>query len=121
MMVIDGVKSGMGEVERAHSSMNAAFGALTSRSGVPVATHDVTLARAYVGDAHASIAIVAGTDGPHDAAIAAREMLPRLERAIAILDQLGQAHDHRLVQPLLDELGIAMDHAEAALAAVGWE
>jgi hypothetical protein len=48
-------------------------------------------------------------------------VLPRLDHALALLDALELAPDVAHVQPLLDELGIAMDHVETLLAAVGWD
>lgn len=117
------VQPGMAYIEAAHASVNAAFNAIAvdRAPAAPPAPKDVDLARDYVTEARQAIIGLAGHDGPDDAALAARAVLPRLDRAMAILDELGQSRDPLLVQPLLDELGIAMDHAEAALGAVGWD
>ncbi len=115
------VQPKMAHIEAAHASVNAAFNALAMDRTTAALPRDVKLARGYVGEARLALTELAGHDGQDDAAAAARAVLPRLDRAMAILDELGQSHDPRLVQPLLDELGIAMDHAEAALGAVGWD
>ncbi len=121
-IAVSPVQPKMAYIEAAHASVNAAFNAIAmDRTSAPPTAKDVELARDYVTEARQAIVDLAGHDGPDDAALAARAVMPRLDRAMAILDELGQSHDPRLVQPLLDELGIAMDHAEAALGAVGWD
>lgn len=108
----------MWNVERAHAALNAAYNSLADDTGrVPLVT-DIGLAQQYVREARTELA---GHDGPTDASVAARAVLPRIEHALQLLDALGMSRDPRNVAPLLDELGGAMDHVEAALAAVGWD
>ena len=111
----------MGNVERAHSAMNAAYNTLavdTTRDTIP---ENVNLARGYLSEARGELVPGAGHEGPCEAAVAARAVLPRIERAFQLLDALGASRDPHHVAPLLDEIGIAMDHVEAALAAIGWD
>ena len=111
----------MGGFERAHGALNAAYNALAvDRDKDPIAP-DVRLARGYVTEAQRELAPATGHDGAEDALAAARAVLPRLDRALQLLDELAVTQDIMHVTPLLDELGIAMDHVEQALAAVGWD
>lgn len=110
----------MAGVERAHASLNAAFNAIAMDRDVDPIAPDVELARGYIAEARGFLQPGGGHDGHDDAATAARAVLPRLERALQLLDELAVAGDPVHVTPLLDELGIAMDHVETALAAVGW-
>ena len=95
----------MGGFERAHGAMNAAYNALALDRDKDALDPDVRLARGYLQEAHTELTPIAGHDGADAALVAARAVLPRLEHAMK----------------LLDELGIAMDHVEEALAAVGWD
>lgn len=111
----------MARIEQVHATLNAAYNAIAmDRETDPVA-RDVVLARGYVSEARATLVPAGGSDGQEDAAVAARTVLPRLDRALQLLDELEVSKDPAHVAPLLDELGIAMDHVEQALAAVGWE
>jgi hypothetical protein len=104
----------MGHVERAHAATNSAYNALSDAS-------DLTLARSYVTEARGELAPLAGHDGPDDAGAAARAVLPRLDRALTLLDSIGAARDQQHLVPLLDQLGQAMDSLESVLAGVGWD
>ncbi len=108
-------------VERAHGALNAAYNALAVDRDVDPLLPDVRLARGYVTEAQRELTPTAGHDGADDALAAARAVLPRLEHALQLLDELAVTQDAVHVTPLLDELGIAMDHVEQALAAVGWD
>lgn len=105
-------------VDRAHAALNAAYNALAVDRDATTLPRDVGLAQRYVREAHDALT---GSDGPSDASAASRAVLPRLEHALQLLDALGTSHDPRNVAPLLDEIGLAMDHVESALAAVGWD
>ncbi|MCB0880048.1 MAG: hypothetical protein KDC46_13840 [Thermoleophilia bacterium] len=111
----------MGGFERAHGAMNAAYNALALDRDKDALDPDVRLARGYLQEAHTELTPIAGHDGADAALVAARAVLPRLEHAMKLLDELAVTKDALHVTPLLDELGIAMDHVEEALAAVGWD
>lgn len=113
-------------VEKAHAAINAAFNALAADEAPRELQSSVLLARGYVGEARTALATVptdggAGHDGPDDASAAARAVLPRLDHALVLLEALGVAPDPANVAPLLDELGLAMDHVEETLVAAGWD
>lgn len=105
----------MGNVERAHGALNAAWNAISP--GQP----RLDLARDYLAEASEALAVGGGHDGPEDALVAARLMLPRVTRASRLLDELGVAPTPVQLQAVLDEVGVAMEHAEEALGAVGWD
>jgi hypothetical protein len=109
----------MGGVERAHGAINAAYNALATDGEQTRVPQDARLARDYVEEACTELRPAGGHDGADAATAAARAVLPRLERALQLLEELMVAPDTAHVAPLLDELGIAMDHVEQALAAVG--
>jgi hypothetical protein len=109
----------MAGVERAHGALNAAFNALATEGETTRMPHDVRLAKGYVQEAVTELHPAAGHDGADAALAAARAVLPRLERALQLLDELMVTTDPAHLAPLLDEIGIAMDHVEQALAAVG--
>lgn len=111
----------LSRVETAHGSINAAYNALAlDRTRDPLDA-DVKLARGYLNDARTHLTPGEGHDGQDDALAAARAVMPRLDRAMQLLDELEVSKDPAHVAPLLDELGIAMDHVEQTLAAVGRE
>jgi hypothetical protein len=111
----------MGRVERAHASLNAAYNAIATDRVPETLVRDCGFARDYLAEAHRELQPGSGHDGPDGAAAAARSVLPRLERALQLLDELQTTSDVQHVAPLLDELGIAMDHVEQVLGAVGWD
>ncbi len=111
----------MAHVEQAHAALNAAYNAVAVDRRPATLVRDTNLARGYVHEARIALTPTTGHDGRDEAAKAARAVLPRLERALQMLDVLAATRDPLHVEPLLDELGIAMDHVEAALAAVGWD
>ena len=121
-MQIDTIdRTGLGRLEAARDSMNAAYNALALDRQTDPLTRDVALARGYMCEARDAVAPLGGSDGLDDATFAARGVLPRLEHALQLLDAMGVAPDPLHVAPLLDELGFAMDHVEQALAGAGWE
>jgi hypothetical protein len=123
-MQIDALTPGaitMGGIERAHASLNAAYNAIATDRLPETLVRDCGLARDYVTEARQELQPASGHDGPDGALAAARAVLPRLERALQLLDELQTTHDVEHVAPLLDELGIAMDHVEQALGSVGWD
>jgi hypothetical protein len=119
---ITAIPAGMGNIERAHSALNGAYNALALGRAAGRATAPAIIdARDWLAEVHEQLTPLAGHDGPDDAAAAARAILPRLDRMRALLEGLGATDDAAHVDALLQEIGVAMDHAEAALAAVGWE
>ncbi len=109
----------MGSIERVQGSLNAAYNALALDRDTDALVPDVRLARDYVNEARGELDPGAGHDGADAAATAARFVLPRLDHALKLLDELEVTADPAHVAPLLDELGIAMDHVEQALAGAG--
>lgn len=109
-----GANAAIGRLAVARDAMNAAYNAMA-------AAPNLELARGYVREAREAVRAVTGTEARDDAAAAARAVLPRIDHATQLLDGLGVNPDPVHVAPLLDELGLAMDHIEQALAAVGWE
>lgn len=117
-----GRRVGYGWLEEAHAGLNAAYNALAVDLLEERLAADAALARDYVAEARAALAGgLAGQRPAGEAAAAARAVLPRLERALMLLDRLCAAPDPLHVAPVLDELGLAMDHVERALGAVGWD
>ena len=110
----------MAHIERAHASINAAYDAIALDRETDDLATDVPMARRYLTQARTELEPM-GHEALDDASRAARAMLPRLDHALALLEALGTANDPDHVRPFLDELGIAMDQAEAALAGVGWD
>lgn len=112
----------IGDVSRAHESLNAAYAAIaTDRVPEKIPT-DVSLARGYVHEARGFLTNGAGGQAGRDAArAAARDVLPRLDHALQLLDLLAASRDQQHVDPLLDALGAAMDRVEAVLAGAGWD
>jgi hypothetical protein len=112
----------MAHVERAHSSLNAAYNAVTAHDQpVPSGPGVIQLAREYVDEARRELHLDDGHAGNDVARTAARAVLPRLERALQLLGRLEVERDAAHLTPLLDEIGAAMDHVEEALVAVGWD
>ena len=111
----------MGDVSRAHESLNAAYAAIATDRVPDRLPEDVVLARGYVREATQAIATAGGNDGLTDAMHASRAVLPRLERALMLLDALGMTPDPAHVATLLDEIGTAMTHVEEVLAGAGWD
>lgn len=65
---------------------------------------------------------VSGHDGRDDAALAAREVLPRLSRIALLVDALHvRTIDQHDVDLLLLDLGAAMDRIERVLNAAGFD
>ena len=122
-MLIEAIRpvTSMWNIDRAHDSINAAYNAIAVDRRPATLVHDVGLARGYLHEARAEVAPAAGHDGPDDATRAARAVLPRLDHALVLLDALEAFPDAQHIEPLLNELWIAMDHVEDALAAVGWD
>ena len=113
---------GLGHLESARDAMNAAYNAIAlNRGTVGELAAGVPLAREYVSEARDTVAAAEGHEAVDDAHRAAREVLPRLEHAVQLLDALGIQPDPEHVTPLLDEIGIAMDRVEAVLAGAGWD
>jgi len=112
----------MANVARAHEAMNAAYNALALDRDTDSLVNDVELARTYVSQAKTELgAPGAGHEALDAARVAARAVLPRLDHALVLLNALAVTPDPLHVAPLLDELGIAMDHVETALAGAGWD
>ena len=112
---------GLAGLQAAHGSMNAAYNALAMDRDKDPIGQDIDLARGYVREATQAIATAGGNDGLTDAMHASRAVLPRLERALMLLDALGMTPDPAHVATLLDEIGTAMTHVEEVLAGAGWD
>lgn len=108
-------------VEATHSALNAAFNALALDRESDDLSTDTALARGYVSEARTYLVAGHGNDGQDDALTAARFILPRLDRALQLLDELEVTKDAMHITPLLDEIGIAMDHVEQTLTAAGYD
>lgn len=111
----------MGDVARAHESLNAAFVAIAADRIPQTVAQDALLARGYVHEARAHLYAGTGHAASDAARAAARAVLPRLDHALRLLDLLATTRDETHIQPLLDELGTAMDRVERALAGAGWD
>jgi len=112
----------MGDVSRAHESLNAAYAAIATDRVPDRLPEDVVLARGYVREARGFLTVGAGGQAGRDAArVAARDVLPRLDHALMLLDLLDTTRDQQHVDPLLDEIGAAMDRVESVLAGAGWD
>ena len=105
----------LGSVERARDALNAAW------NSIEPGQVRLDLARDYLVEANRELSLGGGHDGADDAIVAARLMLPRVTRATRLLDELGVAPTPLQLQAVLDELGLAMAHAEEALGAAGWD
>ncbi len=111
----------MGDMARAHESLNAAYTAIAADRIPQTLTQDARLARGYVHEARAHLYAGTGHAATDGARAAARAVLPRLEHALKLLTLITTTRDQAHVQPLLDELGAAMDRVELALAGAGWD
>ena len=118
---IDSTGPSLADVERAHASLNAAYSAIATDRIPQTLAQDARLARGYVHEARAHLHAGTGHAAADGARVAARAVLPRLEHALRLLELLATTRDQAHVDPLLDELGAAMDHVEAALAGAGWD
>lgn len=111
----------MADVERAHASLNAAYAAIVTDRVPQKLAQDARLARGYVHEARAHLHAGNGHAAPDSARAAARAVLPRLDHALRLLELLATTRDQAHIDPLIDELGAAMDHVEEALAGAGWD
>ncbi|MCW2921348.1 MAG: hypothetical protein JWL76_1222 [Thermoleophilia bacterium] len=118
---VDAAGPSLGDVARAHESLNAAYSAIAADRIPQTLAQDARLARGYVHEARAHLYTGAGHSGTDAARAAARAVLPRLDHALRLLDLLATTRDQTHVQPLLDELGAAMDRVESVLAGAGWD
>lgn len=113
----------IGDVSRAHESLNAAYNAVSAYREAPGAgLEPVDLAHDYVHEARGFLSTDGSGKGATDAArLAARDVLPRLDHATKLLAQLRTTQDAEHLMPLLDELGASMDRVEQVLAGAGWD
>lgn len=112
---------GIGHWQTMHASLNAAYNAIAVDRQPDAVEQDVELARGYVNEAFVAGRQLLGHDGLDDAHASAQHVLPRLEQALHLLEQLGANKDAAHVTPLLEQLGVAMDLVEQVLAGVGAE
>lgn len=112
------------QLEGVNRQLNAVYGAVTDRmkGAVPPGPGQFRTHVEAVHAAHKALTEVTGHDAVADAALAAREVLPHVERATQILEVL-EGHTLMAVdlKPLLDDLGAAMDRIEQLLGAAGFD
>ena len=91
------------------------------REGTIAGDRAAELAHRRVEEARAALADLLGHDGPDDAMHAAREVAPRMERALGLLGRMGTQPEPADLQLLMDEYTHALDHVEQVLAGAGFD
>ncbi len=111
------------QLETAHTYLNAIIGDITPYAQAGhAAVGAFTAQLEQIITANRALIDLTGHDGPGDAMIAAREVLPQVQRAQQLLQAL-EGHEVTVadLQPLLDHLGAAMDRIEQVLGAAGYD
>ncbi len=112
---------GLTKVQEAHRLVNGAINIVSGEQTVPLTLADISATVALTKDAKQCLEQILGHDGPDSARTAAHAVMPRIARAIELLEALGQVPDPSVVGPLADELNVALDHLEETLGAADWE
>lgn len=108
------------QLEAAHGLLNAAYGAIaTTQPGIVTPAWNDQIA--LIQKAQLNVQGVLAGDARADAVRAAREVLPHITRAAEVLAAIHRPVTPAELQPLLDDMGAAMDHIETLLGAVDWE
>jgi hypothetical protein len=112
------------QLETAHTHLNALYGDMTEAmagTGAPTVGKFAEQLQQIITVQNA-LYDVSGHDGIGDAAIAARDLLPGIQRAAQLLEALeGRPVTAADIQPLLTDVGAAMDRIEKLLGAVGFD
>lgn len=112
------------QLQTAHTFLNAVLGDITPYTAVGT-QHIIGTFAAQLNQimtANRALVDLTGHDGPGDAMLAAREVLPRVHRAQQLLEALeGRNVTAADLQPLIAHLGAAMDRIEQVLGAAGYD
>ncbi len=109
-------------IQDAHAAVNQAIGAVTPQGSTPVSAEAIKDSLDFIRSAEHRLTESLTYDGPTDALHAMRETLPRLGRAITLLEGLHSGSPTGPgIAPLLDEFNGTMDLLEHTLASAGWD